>query len=437
MRNMLRAVLLCLVIALAAAAAAAAATDSVEVQVEVDEFAGLDDYVAAPAADDPAADPTPPRPPSPPASPRDPLRGFRGLPRTWEEAVRRFWPDALALLFVLIYGAVFYHGRGNNRLIAQAWMVGLVEFLQSQFAEIRPAYAGKEWDGGGLLCPVSPHEFSSFLSGRRNCSGAALSLTLRHRQDLFGALLSPLLSPLVPLGPRHDTASFEIVLPETLDLPLVLCVCQARDAQAVRGQLEDVRRFTGVLSFPRLGPELAVMAETPDAANGVIQGPVLQALKSMGDLLDVLHITDQYNGPVLGFSKAPRKVLRMVVRLPMPWGNNVDAMMRASEQGVPLLSLAVQMVDALAVLKLSPPARKTAVERRRELEAKAGKSSVKAAHRQQMEQAQARKAERLRKEREEYESLTPEQKARRDAKDEKKKLKQLQKGRQGRVKVVK
>ena len=140
-------------------------------------------------------------------------------------------------------------------------------------------------------------------------------------------------------------------------------------------QVKDLNLYTNVVrpqSLP-VPPSLTLMADTAEAAELVLQGEPIEAMKTWADLLILLHISDKAQ-PALGVESPNTKVLHLKMYLTGGGGGKGGKSGGGEGEGVrELVKVACGLVDRVAGVQLSGPAYEKALGLRKkadELEAK-------------------------------------------------------------------
>ena len=140
-----------------------------------------------------------------------------------------------AMILVWIVGSIV------NRSIASSALRAASVTLESQFSE------------PGKLSKESNSHFFSYSTGRRNCSGAMVSLKLSPRQDFISRFC---LSWVWKTWYPKDRATIEIFDAE-VDSAVTLFVCRKWQQKALTEKIQEVQKFckqnNGVLEGSSLG----------------------------------------------------------------------------------------------------------------------------------------------------------------------------------------
>lgn len=162
-----------------------------------------------------------------------------------------------------------------------------------------------------LLTRDSCNSFLYYATGSRRCSSVLVTIDLISRHDLF-MLAWNLFSP------AYDQVTVEVAFGDDDIEPMVFAVAPKRDVKKLLQEVPHLQDYAGVTRAPSLHPSLGLVCLTEAS---FLLDPLLppwasKALDEIGDLLELMHVTDQNDQPILGREETPRKALRFSFRLP-------------------------------------------------------------------------------------------------------------------------
>lgn len=137
----------------------------------------------------------------------------------------------------------------------------------------------------------SENVFTLWCSGRMCCEGMLVELKMLKRQDLV-AVISQMIRP------AADQVQVRVNLTETD--PFVFCVAAKKTALKVAKDMADISVYCPERkSLEKMGVTTAfhLMNEIGEASAALIDRRVIDALNKHGDLIDCIHVSDQYSGP--------------------------------------------------------------------------------------------------------------------------------------------
>ena len=182
------------------------------------------------------------------------------------------------------------------------------------FREAGPASEIPPADRRQLLARDSCNTFLYYATGSRRCSGVLVRIELANRHDLF-MLLWGLLNP--SSVRTTDRVVVEVAFADDDVEPLIFAVAPKKDLKKLLRDVPHLQDYTTVTKGPSslLDLGLVCLSESAALADPLLQ-PVVKVLSEHASLLELLHVTDQNEEPILGQEETPRKVLRFALRLP-------------------------------------------------------------------------------------------------------------------------
>lgn len=336
---------------------------------------------------------------------------------------------------IIVYLINFLVGSSKNNSIASAWLQTHLSFLKSQFELVGDDLANQTPTSTHQMTKESEHTYVLWCSGRQFCKGMLVQIKLLKRQDIISSVINY-------FTPANDQLQIKIAL-ENMD-PFVFCMGLKKSVIALQKNMTDVSLFCGdrLKSGEKFGfaSSISILSELPGEVIGaILDAKVAKVLKSHEHLIDSIHISDQFSGlKPLDQEEVPQKepetskVININLNIPTEW-RNTDHM----EKLLPLVKLAVYLVDKVSRLRLSRESKSKADKHRHEMHLR----FLKQTHAQRQEAAQLKREEkdRLLKDRMMNEE-DPEKQRRLDEmiqrREQNKKNKKLMKGRQCKIKAM-
>ena len=273
----------------------------------------------------------------------------------------------------------FSFGKAQNDRIATVWRKNLVPIIYNEF----PHMGCGEEDKNFAIIQKTYADYEYFASGRRNCKFAEFQLNLIRRHcpltefgyDMYVGNVDRLVME-IPI----DTGSREI--------PLEFFMCRKKDVKTHMKNMEHLSEFVKASNAKnyRIADKdmknknlLTILAEHDEIANQIIDSKIGKTLMQYGasGLLHEIHITDQkiYNSVPL--------FMRVVIEVP-----NIDDEEKINDFNQ-LVTMALQVIDQAANLRLSPATQQKCVRSR--------KKQTQAAAKEKEESLQEKKKDDLRK----------------------------------------
>ncbi|GAM23809.1 hypothetical protein SAMD00019534_069840 [Acytostelium subglobosum LB1] len=304
--------------------------------------------------------------------------------------------------FIIGYGINYFVGKKTNQELVTIWGRRFRPLFESNFT-----YLGDKQSY--VIIKVDPNTYVFTCSGRVNCQGAQVTLTLKKRQDLFHVIMD-----LVGYA-DPDRISIEIALNSDVMEPMIFAVIKNKSFKKFKSDNNDVSLFCSKQALPYgLNSTYAVLSDTECLPTLLLKPEIAATLNSHENFFESMHFTDHS----LINPKYP-KTLSFSYKLPS---------VKDMDKIQPLTSMALQYIDYIANVKL-PPQYKAKAEK---LRAKEREELFKQQHLERQEQAQKKKFEKEQKEKEKIAKLTPEEQRKRDDKE----YKALLKKRQAKGKIV-
>lgn len=348
--------------------------------------------------------------------------------RSWD----KYLMEILMGAGLLVYMVNFFIGKAKNNTIAATWLHSHLDFLKTQFELVGDDPQNKAPESTHQLLKESEHTYTFWCSGRVCCEGMLIELKLLKRQDLISIISNY-------MKPSNDQVIVSITM-EHMD-PFVLCAGNKKSIANLHKNMQDVGLYcneklrTG--EKYGLSSEFGILSELlGEVPNAILDAKVIRVIKDCEGLFDYMHISDQYSGAKPTdqdepLTKAPEvvKTINMCFNIPQ---NTTDI-----NSMVPLLKMAVYLIDRVRKYKLSRESKLRADKHRQEVELK----YIKELHAQRQEAAQQKKEDKARALKDKMMAEEDPEKQRRldeliQRREMNKKNKKMMKGRQYKVKSM-
>ncbi|KRY79713.1 Coiled-coil domain-containing protein 47 [Trichinella pseudospiralis] len=315
----------------------------------------------------------------------------------------------------------------KNHSLAVAWFDSNRPFLEENFSIVGDDGISPEVTKN-VLIKESENHYIVWCSGRQGCIGMEIHLKLIKRQDLLSLIL-------YIIRPKFDIIEIKIILnPEEMD-PFVFALGTKRSAIKNAKEIMDLNLYCSEKkNVEKLGlPSSYVLhSEIGEVATGLLDSKMVSALCKYKDVVDYIHISDQFVGikpiEMENMAKPPETAKVVMICL------NIPGQLRATEEDVctlqPLMIFIFHVLEKVRRFRLTREGKQKADKNRQYVE----ESFLKTTHAQRQEAAQQRREERAR---ERKERLMAEEDPERQRKLEKQELKRELKKKQPRVKQIK
>ncbi|KAL8575137.1 hypothetical protein ACOMHN_055130 [Nucella lapillus] len=273
-----------------------------------------------------------------------------------------------------------------------AWLAAHRELLEAHFAIVGDDGTGKE-PAQGVLMKESESVYALWCSGRSCVEGMLVELKLLKRQDLVNALLRL-------AKPASDQIVVHVSMEEKKMDKFVLCVAQKKAATRLHKDMHDLSQFTDKKSVDKydLPASYQLLSECGEATSAFLDKKVCQVLSRFEDVVDYIHVSDQFSGPKSQDDSQPTKPpeIKPVIIFCFLVGGKGQCRPADMEDLRPLMQLVFYCVEKVARFQLSKEGRQRAEKKRARVE----EQVLKAGHGQRQEAAQQRREEKARADKE-------------------------------------
>ncbi|XP_063985834.1 PAT complex subunit CCDC47 [Diachasmimorpha longicaudata] len=339
-----------------------------------------------------------------------------------------FYLEILMVTGLLVYFINYLAGRSKNLRICEKWLQDNRKILRENFSLVGDTGASVEADDNGLV-KESESQYEIYCSGRVGCDSMLIELKLIKRQDLV-AVLSQIVRP------QSDQAHIKIELSKDETDNFVLAVATKKTAMHLTRDIADIATYCPEKRPGEkvgLPPGFFIMSEIAEATSAILDARVLQAINKYAQLVDYIHISDQFSGAKqqeesgqLAMPDVKRVLhigLNISIKGKLLTGENQEKMKQ-------LLQLSFYLLDKLRRFKLSKEGKAKTDKNRLRVE----EAFLKSTHAARAEAAAAKREE---KRRAEKERILQEEDPDKQRKWEEKEQKRLAKKRAPRMKQLK
>jgi len=341
----------------------------------------------------------------------------------------KFYVEMLMIAGIVVYFINFVSGKTRNQKLATAWLNAHKPLLEANFSLVGDD--GKAEPGGGALLKESENMYTLWCSGRVCCEGMLVQLKFLKRQDLVGVM-----SQMMKAG--SDQVEVRVTMnAEDMDT-FVFCVANKKSGARLAIEMTDLNTYCPERkAADRFGlpSNFTVMSEIPEATVAVLDSRVTAAINKYPDLVEWIHVSDQYSGPKQIDDSAPVELPK--VKPTLSFCFNLPGRGRLAPADVdktkPLMQLVLHMVDRMKRCKLGREGRLKAEKNRLRVQ----ETFLKQTHASRAEKAQAKREEKRRMEKERImEEEDPEKQRRLEEKNDKREAKRRLQMRQMKVKAL-
>lgn len=317
--------------------------------------------------------------------------------------------EGFVAVMVVLFLINFCLGWRKNEKLAKVAATVLHRHLEPQFAHL-----GVDQKGTALW-RESAVDFLYYASGRRFTSGLTATFRFYNRADLL-ALMHGVIA-----GFEKDICTISLPLLDGFRMePISMFLARKKELQRLRNSGDRIAKIVKTIETSAgdvneqsfLGNEYLVISEHPDVVTALLPSFVQNSMKSMGNSLLSLHVTDQDAGWDQQ-SPSTRRLVRLVFEIP-------------GEQSFELyehlfgqaLLIALWLVDACATVRISNNARARAIDLRRQAAQREERLRMK----ERQEEAEKRRIEKRKNQEEAVAKLSAEKQAKYEEKKRKREL---------------
>jgi len=317
---------------------------------------------------------------------------------------------------VLLYIVNYFYGKSENEKRALVFARNVLPDLRTQFAKVGIHAENVAEDSPmSYFVRESKSCYKLYASGRNNCMGIVLTLTLAHRQDLFSRLFSLV---------TESTDTLTIEIPVKKMQPFVFVLCKKSHRTKFRTGYEDVKALckevvVSSLEFKHLERpnSYAFLTDCQQSSKSFLSTTMCKKLNAIRNQFEFLYFTDRIedrlppNDPIVS-----KRYLCFEF-------SSLDS---AGKKDRSLLEIALSYVDAVSRFQMTPKEQQTSIKIRTSIEKQKNKEKLKEKRKKREEKQREEKlAQRNRK----YEALKTEEAKQKfeEAEEKRKKKKRLKK----------
>lgn len=220
--------------------------------------------------------------------------------------------EILAGVVLVAMVVVYLYGRAQNSKLITKLNELLRPLLREQFAQ-----AGS---GTNIFGSLSANQYDAWVSGRQNCFGMLIDVTLKNRQDVvasfLGSLMPQLATMFAPAGPAGgkivDIITFEVPLSQAVEA-FVFALIPSKAHNDVLAAALDLRelseKFYSAADFD-LPQAFEIVTEHREIPGALLTRRFKAFVNDNAGLVKQLYVTDQ---AIMPDSKEPSNVYRTYV----------------------------------------------------------------------------------------------------------------------------
>lgn len=205
-----------------------------------------------------------------------------------------YYMEMIMLAGILAYFANFIIGKGKNTKIVNTWLTTHRGILEDNFVLVGDDGKLDTVESSGFI-KESESQYTLWCSGRTCCEGMLVELKLIKRQDLVSVIAGF-------MKPAQDQMMLKVELSKDIFDTFVFAVATKKAASRLFKEQSDLNKFCTLVNKAddkyKVPSGFAVLSEIPEASAAVLDSRLIAALNKYANLIEFIHISDQYSGPV-------------------------------------------------------------------------------------------------------------------------------------------
>ncbi|XP_055636463.1 PAT complex subunit CCDC47 isoform X2 [Toxorhynchites rutilus septentrionalis] len=257
-----------------------------------------------------------------------------------------YWMEMLMLAGLLAYFANYLLGNRKNSSIANLWLSTHKSLLEDNFVLLGDD--GKKETEGSTMSFIKESEsiYTLWCSGRTCCEGMLVELKMIKRQDLV-SLIAGIMKP------AQDQLHIKTEMSADSMDNFVFCVATKKQATKMFKELNDLSKFCTLVNKTEEKydiPGYFLLSEIAEASSSLLDSRLVAALNKYSHLIEYIHVSDQYSGPI---QQEDQNTLKQPeVKHILHCGFNMPAKINMEEMQ-PLLVLVFYLMERLKRFRLS------------------------------------------------------------------------------------
>ncbi|XP_055595174.1 PAT complex subunit CCDC47 [Uranotaenia lowii] len=257
-----------------------------------------------------------------------------------------YWMEMLMLAGLLAYFANYLFGNKKNSSIANLWLSTHKSLLEDNFVLVGDD--GKKETQGSTLAFIKESEsvYTLWCSGRTCCEGMLVELKMIKRQDLV-SLIAGIMKPV------QDQLHIKVELSQDAMDNYVFCIATKKQATKMFKEMSDLSKFCTLVNKTEEKfniPGYSLLSEIAEASSSLLDSRLIAALNKYAPLIEYIHVSDQYCGPIQQEDSSALK--QPEVKRILHCGFNIPAK-TTMEEMKPLLVLVFYLMERIKRFRLS------------------------------------------------------------------------------------
>lgn len=206
-----------------------------------------------------------------------------------------YWIELLFVSGLIVYFINYTIGKGKNISLCTQWFAAHRSFLEENFALVGDD-GKKETESQPFgFIKESDSIYTLWCSGRTLVEGMLIELKLIKRQDLLSITMGL-------LKKTQDQVQIKVELSPGVMDSYVMAIASKKSAKMFK-DLTDLKQYcinvTKADEKYNLPNGFTVLSEIPEATSAIIDSRIIAVLNKYSQIVDSIHISDQYSGAAL------------------------------------------------------------------------------------------------------------------------------------------
>uniref|UniRef100_U5EJN1 PAT complex subunit CCDC47 n=1 Tax=Corethrella appendiculata TaxID=1370023 RepID=U5EJN1_9DIPT len=301
-----------------------------------------------------------------------------------------YWMEILMLFGLLAYFTNYLYGKKKNSTIANLWLNTHKTLLEENFALVGDD--GRKESEGSTLNFVKESEslYTLWCSGRVCCEGMLVELKMIKRQDLVSIIAGM-------MKPTQDQLHIKVEMSKDSMDNFVFCIAAKKIATKLFKELVDLNKFCTLVNKAEDKYNIngySLLSEMQEVSQTLLDARLITALNKYSHLIDFIHISDQFCGPIQQ-QEDTQTLKQPDVKRMLICGFNMPAKVNMEDMK-PLLVLVFYLMERVRRFRLSKEAKTKSEKNRLRVE----EEFMKTTHAARAEAAAARREEKRKQEKE-------------------------------------
>lgn len=259
-----------------------------------------------------------------------------------------YWVELIFVTGLVVYFINYTLGKGKNVTICSQWLSAHRTFLEENFALVGDDGKKENESQPFGFIKESDSIYTLWCSGRNLVEGMLIELKLIKRQDLLSITMGM-------VKKVQDQVQIKVELSSGVMDTFVMAICNKKSVAKMFKELSDLKQYCINVTKPdekyNLPNGFSILSEINEATAAVIDSRIIAVLNKYSQLIESIHISDQFSGPVLQDQDSQQMAKPDTKRMLIVTYNFSDK--TDMEDLTQLMQLVTYLIDKLKRFKLS------------------------------------------------------------------------------------